>query len=89
VLNIEDVATKVKNTITQKIDDLWILWKNYEDIRKSWYKTNIDDIKPKIDDILSQKRIKIVDWKLDFTDSAIWATKSKRAIQEAYNIIKW
>lgn len=87
----QTTADDVVKAIDKKASSISDIWKEYSDIRKQ--KVNIDDndiskLKTKIDKTLSDNDIIVKDWKLDFSNSAIWQTWNRKAIQDAYNLIK-
>lgn len=76
---------KVLKNIDKRIQEVSGLWKEYQTIRQSVDLIDSTPIQKWLNDSLTNRWIKVVNWKLDFTDSNIWNTSSKTAIQNAYD----
>ncbi len=77
----DNMIQAIKNRESE-ISDLWTA---YDAIRNSWISVDVSDIKKSMDELLSSKKIKIVDWQLDFSDSALKDARSQWIVQRAYD----
>lgn len=85
----EMLLDEVKDAITTKYDEFSELGKLYEPIKQQAIQIDVTPAKKWINWVLQRSLVKVTDKWLDFSDSAIANSNSKKAVIWAYNTIMW
>lgn len=84
---ITDVADRVQESLMDKMEEWKEAWKLYQPLLDAGYSVDISELKDWIDEMLEKYWIKVEDWKLDFSKTAIDGSEANN-IRKIYNWIK-
>lgn len=84
---ITDVADRVQESLMDKMEEWKEAWKLYQPLLDAGYSVDISELKDWIDDMLEKYWIKVEDWNLDFSKTAIDGSEANN-IRKIYNWIK-
>lgn len=85
---ITDVSEKVQNAVAKEMEKLWDTWPMYQPLKEAWFSVDLTNLKNwGLDEILTDYGIKIEDWKLDFSKSAIDGSEASN-IKKIYDRVQ-
>ena len=81
---ITDVADRVQETMLKQMDELGETWPMYQPLKDAGFSVDLSELKAWIDDMLDKYWIKVEDWKLDFSKTAIdgWEANNIKKIYD-------
>ena len=83
--HIRGLSSEILDMIENKKDTLRDTGELYEKIKNANVKFDNQGVKEKLDSYLEENGIRIIDWKLDFSDSVIVKEGDMKAIEKAYD----
>ena len=85
---ITDVSERVQNAVAKEMEKLWDTWPMYQPLKEAWFSVDLTNLKNwGLDEILTDYGIKIEDWKLDFSKSAIDGSEASN-IKKIYDRVQ-
>lgn len=84
---ISEVSEKVQEVVKNELNKLEWTWPMYKPLKEAWYSVDLSELKAWINEMLNEYWIKIEDWKLDFSKTAIDGSEASN-IQKVYNWIQ-
>ena len=84
---ITDVADRVQETMKKQMAELWETWPMYQPLKEAWFSVDLTDLKAWLDNMLNEYWIKIEDWKLDFSKTAIDGSEANN-IKKIYDRVQ-
>jgi len=84
---ITDVADRVQETMKKQMSELWETWPMYQPLKEAWFSVDLAELKAWLDNMLNEYWIKIEDWKLDFSKTAIDGSEANN-IKKIYDRVQ-
>lgn len=84
---ITDVADRVQETMKKQMAELWETWPMYQPLKEAWFSVDLSELKAWLDNMLNEYWIKIEDWKLDFSKTAIDGSEANN-IKKIYDRVQ-